>query len=113
MGCGWTPTGSSGLGRPADFQSLWGTRLLRHAAQEAPELEVGLLSASVPVRDGSGAIVAALASWTSSGRSDPERLAREVVPLLVQTAERISADLGHRAGTTRRSVVLEGRDGFF
>jgi IclR family pca regulon transcriptional regulator len=40
-------------------------------------------------------------------------LARQVIPLLVQTAERISADLGHRAGTTRRSVVLEGRDGFF
>jgi IclR family transcriptional regulator, pca regulon regulatory protein len=79
----------------------------------AEELEEGLLSASAPVRDGSGAVVAALASSTSSGRSDPERLAREVVPLLVQTAERISADLGHRAGTTRRSVVLEGRDGFF
>jgi IclR family pca regulon transcriptional regulator len=79
----------------------------------AEELEEGLLSAAAPVRDGSGTVVAALASSTSSGRSDPERLAREVVPLLVQTAERISADLGHRAGATRRSVVLEGRDGFF
>jgi hypothetical protein len=27
--------------------------------------------------------------------------------------DRISADLGHLTGTTRRSVVLEGRDGFF
>jgi IclR family transcriptional regulator, pca regulon regulatory protein len=79
----------------------------------AEELEEGLLSAAAPVRDGSGAVVAALASSTSSGRSDPERLASEVVPLLVETAERISADLGHRVGPTRRSVVLEGRDGFF
>ena len=79
----------------------------------AEELEEGLLSAAAPVRDGSGAVVAALASSTSSGRSDPETLAREVVPLLVRTAERISGDLGHRADAKPRSVVLEGRDGFF
>jgi hypothetical protein len=41
------------------------------------------------------------------------RLAREVMPLLVQMADWISADLGHRTSPTRRSVVLEGRDGFF
>ncbi|WP_219417804.1 IclR family transcriptional regulator domain-containing protein [Pseudonocardia nigra] len=79
----------------------------------AEELEEGLLSAAAPVRDSTGAVVAALASSTSSGRSDPERLAREVVPLLLRTADRISADLGHRASTPPRSVVLEGRDGFF
>jgi IclR family pca regulon transcriptional regulator len=79
----------------------------------AHELEEGLLSASAPVRDRSGAVVAALASSTSSGRSDPGRLEREVVPLLVETADRISADLGHRASARPRSVVLEGRDGFF
>jgi IclR family pca regulon transcriptional regulator len=58
-------------------------------------------------------VVAALASSTSSGRSDPEKLAREVVPLLVRTADQISVDLGHRASMRPRSVVLEGRDGFF
>jgi hypothetical protein len=35
------------------------------------------------------------------------------MPLLVQMADWISADLGHRTGPIRRSVVLEGRDGFF
>lgn len=70
------------------------------------ELEEGLLSASAPVRDQSGTVVAALASSTSSGRSDPVRLRREVIPLLVRTAEQISHSLGHRAG---RSGQLPGR----
>ncbi|MCU1619253.1 MAG: transcriptional regulator, IclR family, partial [Modestobacter sp.] len=64
------------------------------------ELETGLLSASAPVRDRSGAVVAALASSTSTGRSTVEQLEREVVPLLVETADRITADLG---GTARAS----------
>jgi IclR family transcriptional regulator, pca regulon regulatory protein len=58
------------------------------------ELEPGLLSASAPVRDRSGAVVAALASSTSTGRSSPEQLRRDVVPLLVTTADAISASLG-------------------
>jgi IclR family transcriptional regulator, pca regulon regulatory protein len=60
----------------------------------AEELEPGLLSASAPVRDRSGAVVGALASSTSTGRSSPEQLRADVVPLLVQTADRISAALG-------------------
>ena len=57
------------------------------------ELEVGLLSASAPVRDRSGTVVAALASSTSVGRSSVEELQRDVVPLLVETADRISSSL--------------------
>jgi IclR family transcriptional regulator, pca regulon regulatory protein len=60
------------------------------------ELEAGLLSASAPVRDRSGRVVAALASSTSAGRSTLGQLQREVVPLLVETADRISADLSGR-----------------
>jgi IclR family transcriptional regulator, pca regulon regulatory protein len=60
----------------------------------AEELEPGLLSASAPVRDRSGAVVAALASSTSTGRSSPEQLRADVVPLLVRTADLISASLG-------------------
>jgi IclR family pca regulon transcriptional regulator len=60
------------------------------------ELEPGLLSASAPVRDRSGAVVAALASSTSTGRSTVDDLRRDVVPLLVKTADRISEAL--RAG---------------
>jgi IclR family pca regulon transcriptional regulator len=60
------------------------------------ELEVGLLSAAAPVRDRTGQVVAALASSTSAGRSSHGELERNVVPLLVETAGRITADLGRR-----------------
>lgn len=60
------------------------------------ELEAGLLSASTPVRDRSGQVVAALASSTSVGRSSRGELERNVVPLLVDTARRITAELAHR-----------------
>lgn len=62
------------------------------------ELEPGLLSASVPVRDRSGEVVAALASSTSTGRSDAARVTADVVPVLLATAAAISTELGHRAG---------------
>ncbi|MDQ0379759.1 IclR family transcriptional regulator domain-containing protein [Amycolatopsis thermophila] len=77
------------------------------------ELEKGLLSAAAPVRDSSGAVVAALASSTSSGRSTVEQLRADVVPLLVRTADRISADYGHRQGPDAAANVLKGHEGFF
>lgn len=73
----------------------------------AEELEDGLLSVSAPVRDQSGQVVAALASSTSSGRSDVDRLRTEIVPLVVATADKISAEIGHRRAS--RAV----NDGFF
>jgi IclR family transcriptional regulator, pca regulon regulatory protein len=76
----------------------------------AGELEDGLISVSAPVRDQTGSVVAALASSTSSGRTDLDRLRTEVVPLLLRTAGAISADLGHRA---TRPPSVNGRDGFF
>jgi IclR family pca regulon transcriptional regulator len=57
------------------------------------ELEAGLLSAAAPVRDRSGSVVAALASSTSTGRSSLAMLRRDVVPLLVRTADAISESL--------------------
>ncbi|MDT7629928.1 MAG: IclR family transcriptional regulator, pca regulon regulatory protein [Pseudonocardiales bacterium] len=76
----------------------------------AGELEDGLISVSAPVRDQTGSVVAALASSTSSGRTDLDRLRTEVVPLLLRTAGDISADLGHRA---TRPPSVNRRDGFF
>ncbi len=70
------------------------------------ELEEGLISASAPVRDRTGRVVAALASSTSTGRSTAHRLRAEVVPLLVETAGALSAELGY----TGRPVAV-GRDG--
>ncbi len=70
----------------------------------AEELEEGLLSVSAPVRDASGAVVGALASSTSSGRSDVDKLRQEVVPKVVDAAARISTDLGYRGGSVPPSV---------
>lgn len=77
------------------------------------ELESGLLSASAPVRDHAGVVVAALASSTSSGRSNIAELQEEVVPLLLHTADQISADLGHRPVADRGTMAFLARDGFF
>lgn len=72
----------------------------------AEELEEGLVSVSAPVRDHTGAVVAALASSTSSGRSTPERLRQDVVPLLLDTAGRIADDLGHHPPPHARDGFL-------
>ncbi|MER6872130.1 IclR family transcriptional regulator C-terminal domain-containing protein, partial [Amycolatopsis sp. NPDC000673] len=72
------------------------------------ELEEGLLSASAPVRDRTGAVVAALASSTTTGRFAPERLRAETVPVLLETAAAISTDLGY---DPRPAPVK--RDGFY
>lgn len=72
------------------------------------ELEEGLLSASAPVRDRTGAVVAALASSTATGRLAPERLRKETVPVLLETAAAISTDLGY---DPRPAPVR--RDGFY
>ncbi|WCT74527.1 IclR family transcriptional regulator C-terminal domain-containing protein [Sphingomonas naphthae] len=65
------------------------------------ELEQGLLSASAPVRNAEGEVVAALASWTSKGRSTAKQMRDRVVPKLVELAASISTDLGHKAGITK------------
>lgn len=75
------------------------------------EREIGLITVAAPVRDQQGTGVAAVSSSSSTGRANPGTLKRHVVPLVVETADRISADLGHRArsGADTRG----GRDGFF
>ncbi len=59
------------------------------------ELELGLLSASAPVRNARGEIVAALASSTSNGRSTVQHISKEIIPILLDTATAISAELGY------------------
>lgn len=91
---------------PGAFRSALRTVRDQGWSLVAEELEVGLLSVSAPVRDQSGTVVAALASSTSSGRSNPGQLRQDVVPLLLETAAKISAHLGHRGGHS-------SRDGFY
>lgn len=72
------------------------------------ELEEGLISAAAPVRDRTGRVVAALASSTSAGRQAPEKLANETVPVLLDAARELAADLGHV-----EPLAAVRRDGFY
>jgi IclR family transcriptional regulator, pca regulon regulatory protein len=76
------------------------------------ELEDGFLSAAVPVRDGKGEVVAALAYSTSSSRRSPATVEAEVIPILLESAEEISREVALLADRPR--VLAPGaRDGFF
>ncbi|MFI8369868.1 IclR family transcriptional regulator C-terminal domain-containing protein [Streptomyces sp. NPDC085466] len=57
------------------------------------ELEEGLRSIAVPVRDGSGRVVAALNVALNAGRCAPEESLAVLLPRLRETAGRIGADL--------------------
>lgn len=76
------------------------------------ELEPGFLSAAAPVRDPSGEVVAALAYSTSRGRTEPQHVLDEVVPLLLEVADDITRDLALLA-SNRRTLAPGARDGFF
>ena len=72
------------------------------------ELEEGLRSAAVPIRDASGTVVAAMNVSTHASRVSMEELRRNLLPLLIETAGLIEADLGARPGTkgSRRRVRM-------
>jgi IclR family transcriptional regulator, pca regulon regulatory protein len=57
------------------------------------ELEQGVRSAAVPIRDGSQSVVAALNMSVHATRMTMQELRREVVPRLLRTAEAIEVDL--------------------
>lgn len=75
----------------------------------AGELDPDLLSLSVPVRDHTGQVVAALAASTSAARFTPERLTAKVLDPMLATAARLSTELGQ----PREADARERREGFF
>ncbi len=65
------------------------------------ELEEGLRSVAVPIRDASDRVVAAVNVAVNASRRSLDEVAAEVVPLLLDTARQIEADLtgaGHTPG---------------
>jgi len=60
------------------------------------ELEVGLRSVAVPVRDGRGQVVAALNMGVNALAHEPEALRQTIAPRLRQAAERLGASLPSR-----------------
>lgn len=88
---------------PAQFRDILGEVREQGWSMVISEREEGLISLSAPIRDHSDQVIAAVASSTSAGRATPEGLREEVVPVLVDTARHISAELGHAATSTPRS----------
>ncbi|GLX01682.1 IclR family transcriptional regulator C-terminal domain-containing protein [Microtetraspora sp. NBRC 16547] len=68
------------------------------------ELEAGLRSLAVPVRDGTGRVVAALNVATHAARGPVEETLAALLPPLTETAARIEADL--RVVTRRKRLRL-------
>nr|WP_282707205.1 IclR family transcriptional regulator C-terminal domain-containing protein [Nonomuraea coxensis] len=77
------------------------------------ELEEGVRSLAVPIRDGSGRVVAAVNVATHASRATPGDLVREVLPELREAAARMAADLAYVHGPAwngdLRQVVHLGR----
>jgi IclR family transcriptional regulator, pca regulon regulatory protein len=57
------------------------------------ELEEGLRSIAAPIRDGGGRVVAAVNVSAHASRASKEAVRRDLLPPLLDTAERIEADL--------------------
>lgn len=68
------------------------------------ELEDGLRSVAVPIRDATGQPAAALNMSAHASRSTLDSLRRKVVPALAETARRIEVDLQALASTPARKV---------
>ncbi|MEU2872254.1 IclR family transcriptional regulator C-terminal domain-containing protein [Streptomyces olivoreticuli] len=85
------------------------TALLAEVAREGyalvdQELEEGLRSIAVPVRDGHGNVVAALNVAAHASRGTADGLRRDVLPALRDTAARIEADL--RTASAHRALPI-------
>lgn len=76
------------------------------------EFEEGLLTASTPVRDHRGEVVAALAHLTTRLRSSPRQLETGVIPTMLETSAQISRELASLARASRK-LTTRVRDGFF
>jgi IclR family pca regulon transcriptional regulator len=97
---------------PVQFRdALHDVRRQGYAIAES-ELEDGLLSASVPVRNPAGDVLAALAYSSTVGRTTAEHIAAEVVPLMQDAAAAIQRDMA-AVGTANLSLTPTHRDGFF
>ncbi|MGH3240571.1 MAG: IclR family transcriptional regulator domain-containing protein, partial [Spirillospora sp.] len=57
------------------------------------EREEGVRSAAAPVRDGTGAVIAAINVSANAGRVSVTELHERFVPLVVQAADAISRDI--------------------
>jgi len=59
------------------------------------ELEIGLISAAVPIHNAKGEVIAAINISMSSARVSLDELKQKYIPILAQTAKQVSTALGH------------------
>jgi IclR family pca regulon transcriptional regulator len=69
------------------------------------ELEIGLLTIAVPLRDVEGNVLAAIAVSVHSSRATVKSLQREHLPILVEAVKEISAGIPRAASTERRPAL--------
>lgn len=79
---------------PAEFRRALDTVREHGWSMVVNEREEGLISMSAPIRDHLGNVIAAIACSSSTGRSTPEKVRAEFVPLVCAAAQKISAELG-------------------
>lgn len=65
------------------------------------DFEDGVRSASVPVHDAGGRVVAALGTSLHAGMVDLDAMRSRILPHVVRAADAITADLSHHRGTWR------------
>jgi IclR family transcriptional regulator, pca regulon regulatory protein len=71
------------------------------------ELEQGVRSVAVPIRDASGTVSAAMNVSVHASRMTMQELRKEVLPRLLRTAEAIEAELGSVAAPGARRASLD------
>ncbi|MEU7827807.1 IclR family transcriptional regulator C-terminal domain-containing protein [Nonomuraea sp. NPDC049129] len=89
------------LTAPADLAAAVRQAALDGYALVDQELEEGVRSIAVPIRDRSGRAVAAVNVATHASRATPAELIRDVLPALTEAAARMEADLAHTRGAAR------------
>ncbi|MEU7854051.1 IclR family transcriptional regulator C-terminal domain-containing protein [Nonomuraea sp. NPDC049141] len=83
------------LTSPADLAAAVRQAAVDGYALVDQELEEGVRSIAVPIRDRSGRVVAAVNVATHASRATPAELLRDVLPALTEAAARMEADLSH------------------
>jgi IclR family pca regulon transcriptional regulator len=73
------------------------------------ELEQGVRSAAVPIRDASGTVTAAMNVSVHASRMTMQELRKQVLPELLRTAQAIEAELGAIAAPAPRDVAAGNR----
>jgi IclR family transcriptional regulator, pca regulon regulatory protein len=99
-----TPTTVAGVGALRD--ELERVRRQGWAAVDQ-ELEQGVRSAAVPIRDASGSVSAAMNVSVHASRMTMQELRKEVLPRLLRTADAIEAELGSVAAPGARRTSLD------